>query len=168
MVLLLVMAAALAIVGVALAYPRLGPSPTPSAVPAAPTATAAKGDGEQQASSQAAATADGAASSSDGGATTAAAAEAWPDWKPTPQAQAQIDAALANGRPPQFLVSSFDGAADIDKYRLWLPLAQRLGARFTFFVSGIYMLLPEYAKWYKPPHKPAGFSNLGGYAELAG
>ena len=39
---------------------------------------------------------------------------------------------------------------------------------FTFFVSGIYMLMPDYATWYQPPHKPAGFSNLGGYAELAG
>ena len=172
LVLLLVMAAALGIVGVALAYPRLQPSTaTPSA---ATTADGAQGGGGGDAGADGGA---GAASNPDGettgdgaagGATTEQAVEAWPDWKPTPQAQAQIDAALANGRPPQFLISSFDGAADISKYRQWLPLAQRLGARFTFFVSGIYMLMPDYATWYQPPHKPAGFSNLGGYAELAG
>ena len=95
-------------------------------------------------------------------------AESWPDWKPTAQAQAAIDEAMAHGRPPQFVISSFDGAADIKMYRRWLPVAKRLGARFTFFVSGIYLLLPEYKDAYQPPHKPLGFSNLGGYAELGG
>ena len=91
-----------------------------------------------------------------------------PDDQPSPQAQAAINLAMAHGRPPQFIVSSFDGAADIDMYRLWLPLAEETGARFTFFVSGIYLLLPQHADAYQPPNKPAGFSNLGGYSELAG
>jgi len=30
------------------------------------------------------------------------------------------------------------------------------------------MLLPQYKDAYQPPNKPSGFSNLGGYAELAG
>ena len=172
MVLLLVMVAALGIVGVALAYPRLQPSASTQPTAATGGQQTGKADGGGDATGAATADAGGDAGATGdaaaGGETTAQAPEAWPDWKPTPQAQAQIDAALANGRPPQFLISSFDGAADIAKYREWLPLAQRLGARFTFFVSGIYMLMPEYAKWYQPPHKPAGFSNLGGYAELAG
>ncbi len=95
-------------------------------------------------------------------------AVAWPDWKPTPQAQKAIDTAMANGRPPQFLVASFDGAADIRMYRRWLALAEETGARFTFFVTGIYMLLPEFKDAYQPPRMSRGFSNLGGYAELAG
>jgi hypothetical protein len=174
-VLLLVVAVALCIVGVALAYPQLKGTDTTPVVPAAkPDKAAAK---------PAKAPVDEAAAAASITETTAAAAETsgvgadglppmpaeeWPDWKPTPQAQAAIDLAMANGRPPQFLISSFDGAADIEMYRTWLPLAEKLGARFTFFVSGIYMLLPQYKDAYQPPNKPSGFSNLGGYAELAG
>ena len=188
-VLLLVVATALCIVGVALAYPQLKGSETPTA--AAPAGdkqagnaagdNAANGGGGGGGANSDGAAADAGDGNGDGdgdGAAAAAAAmsanglpvvtEEWPDWKPTPQAQAAIDLAIANGRPPQFLISSFDGAADIDMYGTWLPLAEELGARFTFFVSGIYLLLPQNATEYQPPHKPAGFSNLGGYAELAG
>ncbi|MGA0123208.1 MAG: hypothetical protein ACO3KD_09470, partial [Gaiellales bacterium] len=92
-----------------------------------------------------------------------------PDWQPSAQAQAAIDTALQNGRPPQFVVVSFDGAADYRMYDRWLKVADEAGARFTFFISGIYMLLPEHATKYQPPGGfDAGFSNLGGYAELAG
>ena len=186
-VLLLVVATALCIVGVALAYPQLKGSETPTAAApagdkqagnaAGDNATNGGGGGGGANSDGAAADAGDGDGNGDGAAAAAAAmsanglpvvTEEWPDWKPTPQAQAAIDLAIANGRPPQFLISSFDGAADIDMYGTWLPLAQELGARFTFFVSGIYLLLPENATAYQPPHKPAGFSNLGGYAELAG
>jgi hypothetical protein len=98
----------------------------------------------------------------------AAPTEIWPDWKPTPQAQAAIDEALANGRPPQFLIKSFDGAADAEMYDRWLAVAEETGARFTFYVSGIYLMLADVAEKYKPPRHQPGFSNLGGYAELGG
>jgi hypothetical protein len=184
--LLLVLALSLCIVGAALAYPQLqggdatvAATPANDAQPATPAATpegdAGEGGGGGGGGAEAA------AGNDDGESDQAAAAgasteedglpvvtEKWPDWKPTPQAQAAIDEALANGRPPQFLLSSFDGAADIEMYSSWLRLAEQLGARFTFFVSGIYLLLPQNATAYQPPHKPAGFSNLGGYAELAG
>ncbi|MGI9116427.1 MAG: hypothetical protein ACR2JV_02180, partial [Gaiellales bacterium] len=180
--LLLVLAVAFTVVGVALAYPKLR-TVTPEAAPKpASVAKPAKAKAEAVKPAAAGTTMDDAsAAASADTATTATAAGGGiganglpivttkqPDWQPTPQAQAAIDRAMAHGRPPQFLVSSFDGAADIDMYRIWLPLAQRLGARFTFFVSGIYMLLPQYKDAYQPPHKPVGFSNLGGYAELAG
>ena len=188
-VLLLVLAAALCVVGVALAYPKLSGTDVPDPAPVAPIApeqpaAPAKGDGGAQANGSAVDDAAAAASAA-AGATTAAAAGSssadggdiiaryqsgpvQPDDQPSPQAQAAIDAAMAHGRPPQFLISSFDGAADIDMYRLWLPIAEQTGARFTFFVSGIYMLLPQYKDAYQPPNKPIGFSNLGGYSELAG
>ena len=178
-VLLFVMAVALCVVGVALAYPQLRGTDvvpmTPIAKPAKATAKPAK-PAKAQVDEAAAAASNDASTTPAVSATAAVGADGlpptptteWPDWKPTPQAQAAIDLALKNGRPPQFLISSFDGAADIDMYRLWLPLAQKLGARFTFFVSGIYMLLPQYKDAYQPPHKPIGFSNLGGYSELAG
>lgn len=92
----------------------------------------------------------------------------WPDWKPTPQAQRAIDTALAHGRPPQFVIASFDGAADLRQYQRWIGLGDEIGARFTFFVSGIYMLYPENKDLYQPPQASLGFSSLGGYAELAG
>lgn len=182
-VLLLVLAAALCVVGVALAYPKLRGTEQAPAVPVvadapaqeevaapaddAPAATAAVDDAAAAASADAE---EQAAPPADGGdiIDRYQSGPIQPDDQPSPQAQAAIDAAMANGRPPQFLVSSFDGAADIDMYRLWLPIAEETGARFTFFVSGIYLLLPQYAAEYQPPNKPAGFSNLGGYSELAG
>lgn len=175
-VLLLVVAMALCIVGVALAYPQLrGTEATPAVSAAKPDASAARPDAAPAPvddAEAAASPADTTPAVDAGGAGADGLppmpAEKWPDWKPTPQAQAAIDLALSNGRPPQFLVASFDGAADIEMYSTWLPLAEELGARFTFFLSGIYLLLPQNATQYQPPHKPAGFSNLGGYAELAG
>ena len=179
-VLLLVLAVVLCVVGVALAYPQLktteatpamvGAKPTKAAVtPAKPAKAQATVDDAAAAASNTTTTPAVTPAATDGanGLPPMPATE-WPDYKPTPQAQAAIDLALSHGRPPQFLISSFDGAADIDMYRLWLPLAQKLGARFTFFVSGIYMLLPQYGTTYKPPHKAAGYSALGGYSELAG
>jgi hypothetical protein len=53
-------------------------------------------------------------------------------------------------------------------YDRWLNVADDVGARFTFFISGIYLILPENAEKYLPPQAEPGFSNLGGYAELAG
>jgi hypothetical protein len=118
--------------------------------------------------------ADGATTGGDGATDAAttpveeASTEIWPDWKPTPQAQSAIDAAAANGRPPQFVLISFDGAADADMYDRWLAVAEETGARFTFYVSGIYLMLADVAEQYKPPRNDPGFSNLGGYAELGG
>ena len=177
LVLLLVLATALCVVGVALAYPRLRGGEADVQEPIMPEAATATAAATVTAPVDDAAAAASATSTpveptpaADGGDIIARyqSGPIQPDDQPSPQAQAAIDEAMANGRPPQFIVSSFDGAADIDMYRLWLPLAQELGARFTFFVSGIYMLLPQYKDAYQPPHKPVGFSNLGGYSELAG
>jgi hypothetical protein len=164
-VLLLVLGASLVIAGVAVAWPKDPSASAPSeaqAVAADAASDAPTGGGGDPAAAEGAA-GDG------GGAAVEPPQEILPDWQPSAQAQAAIDTALANGRPPQFVVVSFDGAADYRMYDRWLKVADETGARFTFFVSGIYMLLPEHATKYQPPGGfDAGFSNLGGYAELAG
>ena len=172
-VLLLVLATALVVVGGAMAWPR-GEDPASSQVVLVPAKAKTndkaqdKGNAQQPAdegqTAAAAAAGDGAA----GGDVPADPSQILPDWEPSPQAKAAIATALANGRPPQFIVVSFDGAADYRMYQRWLKVADDVGARFTFFVSGIYMLLPEKKDAYQPPREPRGFSNLGGYAELAG
>ena len=169
-VLLLVLATALCVAGVAIAYPKLRGTETDVQAPIMPAAATQAPVEEVEQTPAASTAAEEAAPAADGGDIIARyqSGPIQPDDQPSPQAQAAIDEAMANGRPPQFIVSSFDGAADIDMYRLWLPLAEETGARFTFFVSGIYLLLPQYADAYQPPHKPTGFSNLGGYSELAG
>jgi len=40
-------------------------------------------------------------------------------------------------------------------------VARRTGARFTFFVSGVYLLDPSEATLYHPPRHPAGSSDIG-------
>ncbi|MFM7551899.1 MAG: hypothetical protein ACKO7Q_03510 [Actinomycetota bacterium] len=171
-VLLLVLGASLTIAGVAIAWPKQPSAPVPGE-PVAESAAIAEGDGDavpaatDGAETEAAEAAAG--GGDDAGAPPEAPTEILPDWEPSARAQAAIDTAQANGRPPQFVVVSFDGAADYRMYDRWLGVAEETGARFTFFVSGIYMLLPEHATTYQPPggFEP-GFSNLGGYAELAG
>lgn len=167
-VFLLVIGTALCIVGVALAWPRSAEPPQPkAAIVPAKTTQSAKPPAQQDQSVTTAAVASAAAGAA-GDDVPDVPAEIVPDWEPSPQAQAAIATAMAHGRPPQFIVSSFDGAADYRMYDRWLAVADEIGARFTFFVSGIYMLLPEQKDSYQPPQAPLGFSNLGGYAELAG
>ncbi len=167
LVLLSIVLLSLGIVGGAMAWPK-GDSAVETATDQAKAeaTTTAKGKAKDQDRAQADATAQ---TDADAGESAEATDEIAPDYGFTPQAQKAIDTALANGRPPQFVVASFDGAADYRMYERWLAVADDVGARFTFFVSGIYMLLPEVAKReYQPPGQPAGFSNLGGYADLAG
>ena len=80
---------------------------------------------------------------------------------------AAIAAARANGRPPQFVVASFDGAADRGRYLRWRRVARRSGARFTFFVSGVYLLEPSRRDLYDAPGRGRGQSDIG-FANGAG
>src|SRR5439155_18309530 len=43
-------------------------------------------------------------------------------------------------RPPQFVVVSFDGSGGDRLWPHWRSVARRAHARFTFFVSGVYLL----------------------------
>jgi hypothetical protein len=69
---------------------------------------------------------------------------------------------LAPGvRPPQFVVVSFDGVGSHDKWEYWRSVADRSGARFTGFLSGVYLVDSAHrAAYHGPGHRP-GRSSLG-------
>jgi len=64
-------------------------------------------------------------------------------------------------RPPQFVVASFDGSGGARLWGYWRAVAKRLHARFTFFVSGVYMLDWAHHDRYAPPREPRGYSAIG-------
>jgi peptidoglycan/xylan/chitin deacetylase (PgdA/CDA1 family) len=64
-------------------------------------------------------------------------------------------------KPRQVVVISFDGAQHVAQWRRSRALAQRTGARFTYFLSCVYLLTPENRTLYQgPAHRP-GRSNVG-------
>jgi hypothetical protein len=65
------------------------------------------------------------------------------------------------GRPPQFVIASFDGAGDAALWRYWREVGRRTGARFTFFLSGVYLLGEERRVLYQPPEHQPGSSDIG-------
>jgi hypothetical protein len=64
-------------------------------------------------------------------------------------------------RPPQFLIVSFDGAGDAIDLREWTAAGERLDARFTFFLSGVYLLAGDESVRYVPPRHTPGASDIG-------
>ncbi|CAN5834337.1 hypothetical protein BH18ACT7_BH18ACT7_20910 [soil metagenome] len=71
-------------------------------------------------------------------------------------------AALRPGeRPPQFVLFSFDGSGSHEKWRLFLATADRVGAQFTGFLSGTYLLTNDNAEQYTGPGHAAGKSSIG-------
>jgi hypothetical protein len=70
-------------------------------------------------------------------------------------------------RPPQFVVVSFDGAGDHDKWTYWRGVAQRSGMRFTGFLSGVYLLDRAHRTAYVGPGHAPGASSLGSWSTPA-
>jgi hypothetical protein len=64
-------------------------------------------------------------------------------------------------RPPQFVVVSFDGSGGARLLGYWRRVAEEATARFTFFVSGVYLLDWAHRDRYKPPGLPRGDSAIG-------
>lgn len=64
-------------------------------------------------------------------------------------------------RPPQFVVVSFDGAGNHELFQHYLTLGRQTGARFTFFLSGLYLLPERLRSTYHPEHEPVGSSAIG-------
>ena len=79
----------------------------------------------------------------------------------TEPAQGTPSAAPATERPPQFITVSFDGGGSLPNWQYWRKVAQDTGARFTFFLSGVYMLTPANRRLYQPPRRRAGVSDIG-------
>ena len=68
---------------------------------------------------------------------------------------------LPDGRPPQFVVVSFDGAGDLGLWGHWRALARSVDARMTFFLSGPFVYPEARRTDYKPAGKRAGASDVG-------
>lgn len=66
--------------------------------------------------------------------------------------------------PPQFVVVSFDGGVEANTgiFQHYLDLAKDTDSRFSFFVSGVYLLPDNEMKLnYFPPGRPRGTSDIG-------
>jgi hypothetical protein len=69
----------------------------------------------------------------------------------------------AGQKPPQFVIVSFDGAGDHQKWAFWRDVARRSGMRFTGFLSGVYLLDRATAPTTPVRAMPPGTSSLGGW-----
>lgn len=74
---------------------------------------------------------------------------------------AQADPPTAPRKPSQIVIISFDGAHDLAQWRRSRALAKETGARFTYFLSCVFLLSPETRDAYQPPRMKAGRSNVG-------
>ncbi|AWC25127.1 hypothetical protein CO731_04621 [Aminobacter sp. MSH1] len=64
-------------------------------------------------------------------------------------------------KAPQVVLISFDGAHDVAQWQRSRNLAARTGARFTYFLSCVFLLSRETRGEYQAPGKSAGRSNVG-------
>ncbi len=64
-------------------------------------------------------------------------------------------------RPAQFIVVSFDGSGGPKLWPYWRWIGRRADARFTFFVSGVYLLDEARRNLYRPPRHAPGASDIG-------
>jgi peptidoglycan/xylan/chitin deacetylase (PgdA/CDA1 family) len=62
---------------------------------------------------------------------------------------------------PQYVLISFDGAHDLAQWQRSRNLAALTGARFTYFLSCVFLLSRETREHYHAPGKSAGRSNVG-------
>jgi peptidoglycan/xylan/chitin deacetylase (PgdA/CDA1 family) len=63
--------------------------------------------------------------------------------------------------PKQQVLISFDGANDNALWERSLALGEKTGARFTYFLSCVYLLSPDRRTDYAPPGMRPGRSNVG-------
>ncbi|MDA4844892.1 polysaccharide deacetylase family protein [Hoeflea poritis] len=72
-----------------------------------------------------------------------------------PQTQAN------DARPDQLVIISFDGAHDNRLWQKSRDIAQRTGARFTYFLSCTFLMTRDQRWSYQGPAQKAGRSNIG-------
>lgn len=94
----------------------------------------------------------------------AAVAAAGPGVVETPEAQPTVDIPqpAPGEQPAQLVVVSVDGACESRDQTMtrFMDVGQQVGARFTFFVSGLCLLPEDQKKAYSPPGRPAGASDM--------
>ncbi|MFB7216449.1 hypothetical protein [Streptomyces sp. NPDC056255] len=81
-----------------------------------------------------------------------------------PQPRQPIPERMTSGQPPpQFVVFSWDGSAQLDTklFSRFREVALDHGAAMTFFLSGIYTLPEAKRNLYHPPQHPVGASDIG-------
>lgn len=72
------------------------------------------------------------------------------------------------GPPPiQYVLISFDGAHELPQWKRSRALARQTGAKFTYFLSCVFLLSNETRNAYQPPAMRAGRSNVGFAASKA-
>jgi peptidoglycan/xylan/chitin deacetylase (PgdA/CDA1 family) len=79
----------------------------------------------------------------------------------TAQAAAGSATSMAPQHGPQYVIVSFDGAHDIAQWERSRGLAARTGARFTYFLSCVFLLSRDKRAEYQPPGRAAGRSEVG-------
>jgi peptidoglycan/xylan/chitin deacetylase (PgdA/CDA1 family) len=67
----------------------------------------------------------------------------------------------ADASKTQYVIISFDGAHDIAQWQRSRALGARTGARFTYFLSCVFLLSKEMRGEYRAPGKKAGRSEVG-------
>ncbi len=91
----------------------------------------------------------------------AASPSAPPQTPPESTDRVAVKHAARYRRPPQFVMISFDGSGDPSLWKGWRAVGHRTGARFTFFLSGVYLLDRAHARLYHPPQHRPGSSDIG-------
>ncbi|MDB5526701.1 MAG: hypothetical protein JWM58_4464 [Rhizobium sp.] len=69
--------------------------------------------------------------------------------------------AQAEEKPRQLVIISFDGAHDNTLWVRSQKLAEKTGAKFTYFLSCTYLMSPDERHAYQGPHQKRGRSNTG-------
>jgi len=79
------------------------------------------------------------------------------------QPAADLPALEPGGQPPQFVAVSFDGGVEMRSGVMarYLDLAEQVKGRFSFYVSGTYLLPETRNTAYRPPGKQRGTSDIG-------
>jgi hypothetical protein len=90
-----------------------------------------------------------------------------PKKTPEPTAHGPTQTTHPSRRPPQFVISSYDGSGGARLWKYWRGVAKRAHAHFTFFVSGVYLVDWAHHDRYAPPRNPRGTSAIGFAPDLA-
>jgi hypothetical protein len=62
--------------------------------------------------------------------------------------------------PPQFIVTSFDGAGSLLEWQHFLDVSKQADAGMTFFLSGPYLVPADKRMLYHPPGHPVGSADI--------